>query len=389
MTSDLQHDDRPAADLGPNQFLIGCADARSRLNTPALILDLDSLESNIAMLADFARGANVRLRPHAKCHKSIEIAGLQLAAGAIGLCCSTITEAEVLADAGIRGILITSPLTTAQKIARLLRLVRAGGEPPSVVVDHPANVAQLAEAARAQGLRLPVLVDIDPGMHRTGVATAEDCVRLVADCAGRPELSFEGVQCYAGLGQHIVGLGARREYAEAMLARLRDVCERLRAAGHAPAIISGSGTGAFALDVDAGLLTELQCGSYVFMDNQYCALEYAGEQPRFARSLFVQAAVVSANHAGFVTVDAGLKHFAVDGGAPVVTRGAVHDAQFFYMGDEHGRVAVAGGQPCPPLGSRIEFGVPHCDPTVNLYNHYHCFRGETLVDIWPVDARGS
>lgn len=389
MTPDLHLDDRSAAELGPNQFLIGCADARSRLNTPTLVLDLDALEANIATLADFTRAANVHLRPHAKCHKSVAIARRQFAAGAIGMCCATIGEAEVLSRAGIPGILVTSPLTTAQKIARFLRLARTGGDAPIAVVDHPANVAQLAEAARAQGLRLRVLVDIDPGMHRTGVATADACMQLVADCAHRPELCYEGVQCYAGLGQHIVGLAARREYAEGMLARLRGICDGLRAAGHAPAIVSGSGTGAFALDAGAGLLTELQCGSYLFMDNQYCQLEYAGDQPRFARSLFVQAAVVSANHAGFVTVDAGLKHFAVDGGAPVVTRGAPPNAVFAYMGDEHGRLDLGAGAARPAPGSRIEFGVPHCDPTVNLYNHYHCFRGEMLVDIWPVDARGS
>lgn len=374
--------------LGPNQHLVGCPDARARLNTPALLLDLDALERNIRTLADYARSAGVNLRPHVKSHKSVEIARRQIAAGAVGVCCATISEAEVLARGGVNDILITSPLTTAEKIVRLFRLsLRV--ERLVVVTDHPANVEQLAEAARAFGRAVRVLVDIDPGMHRTGVATATECVQLALDCARRNELIFEGVQCYAGLGQHIETLAARRAYSFSMMDTLQAICAKLRDAGCAPGTISGSGTGSFDIDAPARVLTELQPGSYVFMDNQYCRLEYAEARPSLERSLFVQSAVVSANHAGFVTVDAGLKQFAVDGGLPLVMRGASLGAAFAYMGDEHGRVAVGEGRARPTLGARIEFGVPHCDPTVNLYNHFHCFRGEKLVDIWPVDARGS
>ncbi|HEX2494053.1 MAG TPA: DSD1 family PLP-dependent enzyme [Steroidobacter sp.] len=374
--------------LWPNQHLLNRADARARLNTPALIVDLDALDRNIRALADYARSAGVNVRPHMKCHKSLEIARRQMESGAVGACCATISEAEVLARGGIRNILITSPLTTAEKIVRACRLTRQV-ERLAVVTDHPANLEQLAEAARAQGCLLRVLVDIDPGTHRTGVATDAACVSLALDCMARDELIFEGVQFYAGAGQHIESLTARREYAFAMMDKLQAVCEKLREAGCAPVVVSGSGTGSFDIDAQARVLTELQPGSYVFMDNQYCRLEYAEARPSFERALFVQAAVISANHPGMVTVDAGLKQFAVDGGSPVVTRGAPLGAVFTYMGDEHGRLTVGEGQPMPPLGGKIEFGVPHCDPTVNLYNRFHCFRGEKLVDIWPVDARGS
>lgn len=385
---DTARRERNTGSLGPNEHLLGRPDARVRLNTPALILDLDALERNIRTLADYGRSARVNLRPHVKCHKSLEIARRQIAAGAVGVCCATITEAEVLGRAGIRSILITSPLTTAEKIIRFCRLSHEV-EQLLVVTDHPENVAELAAAARAGRLPLRVLVDVDPGMHRTGVVADADCVKLALDCARRDELIFEGVQCYGGSGQHIEALAARREYAFGLLDRLQSLCGMLREAGCAPGIVTGSGTGSFDIDAPARVLTELQPGSYVFLDNQYCRLEYAEARPALERSLFVQAAVISANHAGFVTVDAGLKQFAVDGGPPLVMRGAPLAAAFAYMGDEHGCVAVREGQARPPLGGKIEFGVPHCDPTVNLYNHLHCFRGEELVDIWPVDARGS
>lgn len=387
MHDELNHVQR-LGPLGPNEDLLGRSDARARLNTPALVLDLDLLDRNIRAMADYSRAAGVGLRPHVKCHKSVEIARRQMAAGATGLCCATMSEAEVLSRAGISNILITSPLTTLEKISRFVRLSRQV-EYLAVVTDHEANVAQLAAAARTHGCRLRVLVDVDAGMHRTGVAGEDECMRLVADCARREELICDGVQCYAGLGQHIESLVARRKYAFEALDRLRKLCNRLREAGYPPAIVTGSGTGAFDLDVQAHVLTELQPGSYIFMDNQYCQLEYAEARPSFERSLFVQAAVISANHSGFVTVDAGIKQFAVDGGVPMVNRGAPRDAVFSYMGDEHGRVTVSNGQVRPALATKIEFGVPHCDPTVNLYNHFHCFRGEQLIDIWPVDARGS
>jgi D-serine deaminase-like pyridoxal phosphate-dependent protein len=388
MTVDNPKNEQTTGSRGPNEHLIGCSDARARLNTPALLLDLDALESNIRKLADYARSVKVSLRPHVKCHKSVEIARRQMAAGAVGVCCATIGEAEVLAHGGIGNVLITSPLTTTEKIARFCRLSREI-EQLTVVIDHRANVEQLAQAARAHACVVRVLIDVDPGMHRTGVATAGDCVTLALDCARREELIFAGVQCYAGTGQHIESLAARREYCFSVLDRLHAVCARLADAGCAPTIVSGSGTGTFDIDAQARVLNEWQPGSYVFMDDQYCQLEYAAARPTFERSLFIQTSVISANHAGFVTVDAGLKQFAVDGGSPLVTRGASLGAVYTYMGDEHGRVDVADGRTTPQLGDKIEFGAPHCDPTVNLYNHFHCFRGEQLVDIWPVDARGS
>jgi len=374
--------------LGPNAHLIGATDARSRLSTPALVLDLDLFDSNVASMAAFAREAGVALRPHAKTHKCVEIARQQIAAGATGVCCATLGEAEVMAAGGVRDILITSPLVTPEKIARLVALA-AKVDHLAVVVDHPRNVQDLAVAAQAQRQVLGVLVDLDAGMRRIGAAGLPDCVKLARQCADSPSLAFEGLQFYTAFAQHIEGFADRKANVSRYLDKLRRACQELHRLRCPAAVVTGGGTGTFELEGRSGVVNELQPGSYVFLDSQYRALDVGEGGVQFEESLFVQAAVVSVNHPGHITVDAGLKQFALDGGRPSVVRGADPGASFDYMGDEHGRVTLPRGAVRPDLGARIEFRIPHCDPTINLYNQIHAFRGEALIDIWRVDARGS
>jgi len=254
-----------------NQHLIGVHDARARISTPALMLDLDRLEANIAAMAAFSRQAGVQVRPHVKCHKSIAIARRQLDAGAVGVCCATISEAEIMGRGGIHNILITSPLTTPEKIRRFCDLSHRL-EWLAVAVDHPANVSELAAAARSSGQTLRVVVDIDPGMRRTGVACVEAGVQLALACVAAESLGFEGVQCYAGLAQHERSYANRCQMVQAMFANMRAVCAELRHLSHGPRIASGGGTGTFAIDAELGMLNELQVGSYVFMDVKYQAV---------------------------------------------------------------------------------------------------------------------
>ena len=375
--------------IRPNAGLVGDPHGRSRLDTPALILDLDVLERNVLRMAAWGRETGLGIRPHLKSHKSVRIAQMQREAGASGFCCATIGEAEVMVRAGLGDILITSPLVTEEKIARAVALLDR--DPGLCLVVDDAGTANLISAvASGVGRTIQVLVDIDPGLQRTGVpdrAAAIDLVRRVGDLPG---VRYAGIQCYAGQVQHVHGFDARSRAGLSVLSGLRDLCAELTVAGLAPGLVSGGGTGTHDIDPQAGVLTELQVGSYVLMDNQYNDVWLADRTPPpFEVALFVQATVISANHAGHVTCDAGLKHFAVDGGRPVVANhDAAAGAAYAYFGDVHGRLsAPAGGVP-PARGTRIEFVVPHCDPTVNLYDEYHCVRGGELVDIWPVDARG-
>lgn len=368
--------------------LIGQQGSRAALNTPVLVLDIEALERNIAAMAALVAEHGISLRPHAKTHKSVDIARRQIAAGAIGQCCAKIGEAEALADGGIQGLLITSPVAAPRAIDRLAALARRA---PGLMatVDHPAVALLIDGALAAEGAVLDVIIDIDPGAHRTGVASSEDAVALARVIAAAPQLRYRGVQFYCGTQQHIPGFADRRAAIEERARYLQAAIAALTDAGFAPEIVTGSGTGTHRIDLALGVFTELQAGSYIFMDTQYLDCDLGdGLQSPFEVALGVDSRVVSANHAGHVTIDAGYKSLSTDGGATVVRRGAPADARFAFMGDEHGALIGPGiGDDLKP-GHCVTLTVPHCDPTVNLYDNYHVVRGETLIDLWPVSARG-
>lgn len=375
--------------LGPNAPLIGKPGSRALLDTPALLIDLDATERNIAAMAAHARAVDVALRPHAKTHKSVRIAERQVAAGAVGICCATLGEAEVMVAAGIPGVHITSPQVTPPKIARLITLNAEPHRGLSVVIDHPDNLLALDRAAQEARKPLDVLVDFSAGHARTGAASEQDLAALVYAAVKAEALNFRGIQSYSGNLQHIPIRAERRAKALSQLDRLRGMLARLRDSGIEVPIVTGAGTGTFDLDPEARVFTELQVGSYVFMDVDYLrAMKDGHNAPPFETALFVATSVVSTNALGYVTTDAGLKCFATDGPAPEIAAGAPPESRYEFFGDEHGKLILPPGAPRPTLGAMIECVTPHCDPTVNLHDVYHVVRGGTLVDIWPVDARG-
>lgn len=366
--------------------LINTPGSRERLNTPALVLDLDALERNLQKMASFARAKGVKLRPHAKTHKSAEIAKRQLAGGAIGVCCAKLGEAEALAAEGVRWILLTSPVVTMPALQRLAAL-NAKLDELIVVVDNPLNAQLLAKAVYPRTLQ--VLIDVDPGIRRTGVITPEAAVELFDAISKLPQLRYRGLQYYCGLQQHVAAFAERRSAMVERTDYLRSVIAQLQARGGEPEIISGSGTGTCHIDAELSVINEWQVGSYVFMDRQYADCDLAGDAAQaFEFALFVDTRVVSANSAGLATCDAGFKALATDAGQPKIMSGAPAGATYHFMGDEHGLVVDAELKHRWELGDKLSLAVPHCDPTVNLYDAYHVVRGETLVDIWPVTARG-
>jgi D-serine deaminase-like pyridoxal phosphate-dependent protein len=368
--------------------LIGRQGSRGLLNTPVLVLDLAMLERNISAMAAFAKARGIALRPHSKTHKCPEIARRQIAAGALGNCCAKLGEAEAMVDAGIGGLLITSPVVSAPAIERLMALA-ARSPDLMVTADHPDNVDALARAAAQAGLVLPVVVDIDPGAHRTGVASPEAALALARQISGRPSLRFAGVQFYCGRHQHIESWAERKAEIAERTDYLRGIVKVLTGAGLKPAIITGGGTGTHAIDAELGLFTELQAGSYVFMDHQYnvCDLRGDGRLP-FEPALQIDARVVSANTPGMATIDSGLKSMATEAGPPPILTGVPDGTTFRFAGDEHARITFPDGAAGPGIGGTVTLAPPHCDPTVNLYDAYHVVKDHTLVDIWPIAARG-
>ena len=379
-----------AQNLGPNAGLIGEPGSRAQLATPCLVLDLDAFEANLAAMAAWAKAAGIGLRPHGKSHKSPEIARRQIEAGALGVCAATLGEAEAFVEGGIERVLVTSPLVAPGKAERAAALrKRAAGL--AVTAEHPEGVDALAAAARAEGVALDVVVEIDVGTARTGVASPADAVALARRIAASEPLRCAGIQGYAGHLQHVHAFAERVERHRASMAPLAEAVRLLREAGLTPEIVTGGGTGSHRLEPKAGLLSELQVGSYVFMDVDYDAVDLAGPEANaqpFRPALFVQASVVSVNRPGVAIIDAGLKSFATDGPKPVVFAGAPTGTPFRYKGDEHGALDLPQGAAALPLGATVSLVVPHCDPTVNLYDRYHCVRGDRLVEIWPVAGRG-
>lgn len=352
---------------------------RADLPTPALVIDRPAFERNVAAMAACAAEHDIALRPHAKTHKCGEIARRQVAAGAVGICCAKLGEAEALAADGVADILITSPVVSRQAVARLA--VLAGRIRLAAVVDHPDNVHAIA----ASGAPLDLLVDIDPGMHRTGVTSPAAAVALARRIAAAG-LRYRGVQFYCGHLQHVAGAADRRAKLTERTAYLREVLAALADADLPAGVVTGGGTGSFAIDAALGVFTELQPGSYIFMDRQYRDCEAVG--PAFAPALFVDTRVVSANTPGMATVDAGLKAMATEAGAPAVFAGADATSGWRFMGDEHGLLISPAGKAAPPPDAVVSLIPPHCDPTVNLYDRYAIVGGDQVEDFWAITARG-
>ncbi len=352
--------------------------------TPCLMLDLDALDRNIARMAGFAKAHGLSLRPHAKTHKSRAIAQLLVQAGASGICCATLYEAEQLSGA-VKSILLTSPVVTPSAFARIAALV-AGGVELTVVVDRPDVVPKLDMALTGHG-QLRVLVDVDPGAGRTGVVTPQAAVALAQSISAQRHLSFGGIQFYCGSEQHIPAFADRRAVLLELNRKLAATIAALFEAGLAPQTVTGGGTGSHAIDAEAGLLTELQCGSYIFMDQDYGMCDLGGAGP-FEQAISVHATVVSVNHAGFITLDAGHKAIASDSGTPKVLAGAHPDSSYSFNGDEFGRLDLPEFTESPAIGTRVVLMPSHCDPTVNLHGVYHLTRGGKPIGTWAAEGRG-
>ena len=356
--------------------------------TPALLCDLDLLHRNIAAMQQAADGAGTMLRPHAKSHKSARIAQMQLDAGAVGICVAKLSEAEALiaemeADGGSRvSILITSPLGTSASAHRAA--VLATRCELSVVVDHVDGVDELASAT-AGGPGVTVLCDVDVGSGRTGVTGPGPALDIATRVGSSPSLRFGGVQGYAGHAQHLLGRDVRRQAVEAAATRLATVVDALESAGHSVAVRTGGGTGSALLDVEIGGLSELQVGSYIFMDRQYRDALEGDPEADFAQSLTVVTTVISANQVGFVTVDAGLKSMATDAGVPMVI--GHPGSAYSFFGDEQGLVTTTA-EWAPVRGERVVLVPPHCDPTVDRHDRIWLTRGDAVVDVVSVTARG-
>jgi 3-hydroxy-D-aspartate aldolase len=357
------------------------------IDTPALVIDLDAFEFNLDTMAGLLAPTGVKLRAHAKTHKSPVIARLQMARGAVGNCVQKVTEAEILAWGGIPDILVSNEVVGAAKLARLCALARIAKV--AVCADDAGQVAVIEAAAEDAGIRMTVLVEIDVGAGRCGVQPGPDAVALASRIAGSKHLIFGGLQAYQGSAQHKRTPAERRTLIGGAVDASRRTVEQLRQQGLECAIIGGAGTGTFEIESRSGIYTEMQAGSYVFMDADYARnMDEAGAPvSTFRHALFVLSSVMSQSQPGIAVLDAGHKAVAVDSGLPTIWQRP--DIRYTSASDEHGKLQYSSETAAPKTGEKLRLIPGHCDPTVDRFDWYVGVRNGRVECLWPVAARGG
>ena len=359
----------------------------SEVDTPALLLDLDAFEANLDLMAATLAPTGTRLRAHTKTHKSPVIARLQMTRGAVGQCVQKVAEAEILAWGGVSDILVSNEVVGTGKLARLAALARIAKV--AVCVDDPAQVTAVAAAAEAAGVRISVLVEIDVGAARCGVPPGPAAVALAQLIAASKHLLFGGLQAYQGSAQHRRGVDERKKLIDLAIDGARRTVEQLRQQGLACPIVGGGGTGTFEFEAASGVYTEIQAGSYAFMDADYARNLDAEGAPvsGFRHALFVLASVMSAPRHGLAVLDAGHKAVSIDSGMPTLWQRP--DIRYVSASDEHGKLEYGAETPAVKLGEKLRLIPGHCDPTVDRFDWYVGVRGGRVECLWPVAARGG
>lgn len=362
---------------------------KHELNTPCLVIDINSLKYNLEAMREHSIKANVGVRPHCKTHKCSKLAKMQLEYGAIGLSVTKLSEAEGLIHQGIFAILLTSPVVGPCKIGRLLDCVKKAPE-MMVVVDNEKNIVELNQAAESIQKPIHVLIDLDAGIGRTGVS-ADRAIDFGKKITQLKWLKLEGIQCYAGHLQHISSFEARKNQSLKVMEYAGDMVKKFRSNGLPCSILTGTGTGTYDIDVDVTEVTEIQPGSYVVMDVEYAAIGSKNHNDVFTDfkpAMTILTTVISNNHSDHVTVDAGTKAIYVDAvNKPKIISHQGLDYDWAGFGDEHGKVTAAHQTLLPSNGDVLELIAPHCDPSIILYDKFYITKNERVVEVWDIDLR--
>lgn len=378
------------------------------IDTPTLVIDLDAMKRNLGRMADFAKKHHILWRPHAKLHKSVQLAKMQIKAGAVGVCVQKTSEAEVMVAGGVYNVYVSNEVIAPAKLARVAALTQAvaghGGQ-IAIAVDSLVGIVRLAQAmAEARTLSwsgvtgaatvIDVFVEIDVGQGRCGVAPGSAAVPLAQEISRHPGLRFAGLQAYHGRAQHLRSAQERRQEIARAVEAVVITRQLIEVQGLPVKLVTGAGTGSFALEAASGVYGELQAGSFMFMDADYARNERDPAQPQFEHALFVATQVISAPE-GHVVCDAGHKSHAIDSGMPRVHAfEGKSTLAYFNGGDEHGILRpVPGSSRLPALGQLLWLVPGHCDPTVNLHDAMvgvgGGLRHGVVQEIFPVDARGA
>jgi len=348
--------------------------------TPALVVDVAAMERNIKRMADFYAAGGCKLRPHFKAHKTPEIAQRQLAAGSCtGLTCATVGEAEVVAAERLTDdVLVANEVLGPGKAARVAELAKVVDI--TVAVDSDVALDDLARAARAAGVEVGVLVDVNVGLPRCGIAPGAPAAALAQRAEATAGVRLRGLMGYEG---HVVGLedrGEREGRATKAMERLLESVRLVREAGLPCPIVSAGGTGTYDITGRMEGITEVQAGSYVLMDTAYAKLDIPFEQ-----AFWLLETVLSRPRPDTCVGDGGLKACSVDHGYPSVKD--IDGASVLFLSDEHATIRLPETSTIAP-GDRIALWPSHIDPTINMHDALFAVEGEDVVGVWPVAARG-
>jgi D-serine deaminase-like pyridoxal phosphate-dependent protein len=361
--------------------------SREELPTPALLVDLDALEANIDKMVRHTRAKSRQLRPHGKTHKCPEIALKLMRAGAVGACAAKLSEAEAFARNGVSGLLITTAVVGTHKIERAVRLASTRRD-TIFCVDNAQNITDLNDAAAVGKGKLNLALDLYVG-NRTGIAPGPRAVALAQQIASLKNVTFAGIQAYAGHASHKSGFEERSKLSREVMGAAVETRQAIERGGISCPLLSGGSTGTYNIDSEIDGVTELQPGSFLFMDIDYSRIggQDGPEYRDFRYSLSVLTTVVSKPSDSEAVVDGGLKAFSTDRPFMPEARG-IEGLVYSWGGDEHGKINLAKASRDLRVGDRVEFIVPHCDPTVNLYDRVYGVRGEKVECVWPIAARG-
>ncbi|MDH3377441.1 MAG: DSD1 family PLP-dependent enzyme [Gammaproteobacteria bacterium] len=355
------------------------------VSTPALIIDLDALDKNVASMRDLIAKMGMRHRAHAKTHKSADIALHQIEhGGACGICCQKVSEAEALVEGGITDVLVSNQVVDTKKIDRLAELAKRARV--LVCVDDLGNVDNLSAAATRHGVTIECLVEIDCGAGRCGVRWGEPAVEIATRIGASDGLVFSGIQAYQGAAQHVHDFNERKQKIDVAIQQVADTVDMLKAQRLKCDIVGGAGTGSYYFEGNSGVYNEMQCGSYIFMDADYQRVrdDRGNFISEFENSLFIWTSVMSKTKVDKAICDAGLKAQSVDSGLPVIY--GRNDIEYIKCSDEHG--VISDPDNVLKLNDRLKLVPGHCDPTCNLYDWYVGVRNGKVECLWPITARG-
>ncbi len=359
---------------------------KDMLPTPCMVVDIDLFEKNLKTMADYAKTAPILLRPHVKVHKSVDIAKRQMALGAIGITAATIAESELMSNGGIKGVLWTKQPASFNNVLRAIALTKK--DPTFMfVVDDYAVVANVEEAAAAAKVKCKVAVSVFAGLTRQGIANGRPALELAQKVAASKQMSFEGYMAYSGAASHTKGWAARRIKTAEDLAGVNETVALSKKAGLPVGIVSGGSTGTYNMDHECGL-TELECGSYVFMDSIYRQVGGKSDDTTytdFESSMSVLTTVDSKHHAGQVTTDYGNKAMAQ---LTDQVKGKTW-LQVDKQGAEYGLLRWKDGGGEIKVGDRVEIYCSNLDMSTNCYDRYYIAKGNDIVDVWPIMGRAG